>query len=112
MDINVYYPTENGYKAAHCFEGWKVAYLTYAERFDNITYLENHLETDEVFVLLKGKATLLVGEKSHQVEMENSVIYNIPKGVWHNIKVSKDALVFIAENSNTGKENTQYKELN
>ncbi len=89
-----------------------MAYLSYAERFDNITYLEKHLKTDEIFVLLKGRAMLLVGKKAEQIIMEKGNMYNVKKGVWHNIKVGQDALLLIVENHDTCKDNTEYISIN
>ncbi|MDD6735968.1 MAG: hypothetical protein PUE13_06645 [Clostridiales bacterium] len=108
MEIDIYSPEKDGYEVKHCFDGWRVAYLRYAEKFDDITYLERHLETDEVFVLLQGSASLLLGENAECTEMETGKIYNVRKGIWHNIKVSKDALVLIVENKDTCKDNSEY----
>ncbi len=109
MNIDIYgYEEIEGYKTVHAFEGWRVAYLTYADRFDNIKYIERHNETDEIFVLMQGSATLIINEDMEKVEMKKNLIYNIPKGVWHNIRVSKDAVVMIVENADTSKENSEY----
>ena len=55
-----------GYFAPYRFDGWRVAFLNHAERFtrQGISYLERHKETDEVFVLFAGQATLLMGEEA------------------------------------------------
>ena len=92
---------------------WTLASLNWAPRFElsNITDLERHNLTDETFVLLQGKATLLVGENAEKVEMEPLKYYNVRAGVWHNIAVSKDARVLIGENSDTSKNNTDYLSL-
>ncbi|MBO4447455.1 MAG: MBL fold metallo-hydrolase [Bacteroidales bacterium] len=92
---------------------WTLASLNWAPRFEekNIVDLERHNLTDEVFVLLQGKATLLMGEKAERVEMEPLKYYNVRAGIWHNIFVSKDARVLIAENANTSKDNTEYLDL-
>ena len=112
MSIDIYSPDKDGYEVKHTFGAWRVAYLRYAERFDRITYLERHLETDEIFVLLQGKAVLLHGVNIEKTQMELNKIYNIPKGVWHNIKVSKDALILIVENEDTSKSNSEYMQIN
>ena len=39
-------------------EKWSVAFLRYGEKFAEYNQMERHLESDEVFVLLEGKATL------------------------------------------------------
>ncbi len=114
-----------GYFSPYSFEGWKVAFLNHAERFTSqgIAYLERHKETDEVFVLLSGQATLLIGaeipeEKTshsvpvqvHKNEMEPGQLYIVKKNAWHNIMVSEDAKVLIVENADTCRENTEYME--
>lgn len=92
---------------------WTLASLNWAPRFDegNICELERHNLTDETFVLLHGKATLLVGEKADRVEMEPLKYYNVRAGIWHHIVVSEDARVLVAENANTSKDNTEYLSL-
>ena len=112
MSIDIYSPDKDGYEVKHIFGAWRVAYLRYAERFDTITYLERHLETDEIFVLLQGKAVLLHGVNIEKTQMEFNKIYNIPKGEWHNIKVSEDALSLIFENADTSKVNSEYMPIN
>ena len=92
---------------------WTLASLNWAPRFDekNITELERHILTDEVFVLLEGRATLLVGGEAERVEMEPLKYYNVRAGIWHHILVSRDARVLVAENANTSKDNTEYLSL-
>lgn len=62
----------------------------------------------EVFVLLKGEATLFIGKERIPVKMEPCKIYNVTVGIWHNIVCSEDASVLIAENSDTNKSNKEY----
>ena len=92
---------------------WTLASLNWAPRFDesNVCELERHNLTDETFVLLHGKATLLVGEKADRIEMEPLKYYNVRAGIWHHIIVSEDARVLVAENANTSKDNTEYLSL-
>lgn len=102
-----------GYSRVVSGAKWTVASLNYAPRFDgkNITDLERHNLTDETFVLLTGHATLLVGEDAKRVEMEPLKFYNVRAGAWHNIIVSEDARVLVAENADTSRDNTDYLEL-
>ncbi len=102
-----------GYKPAMAFGQWRVAYLNYCERFDknNCHQLEKHNLTDEVFVLLCGKATLIIGEDAEQYKMSQGKIYNVKKGAWHHIVTSEDAKVLIVENDDTGDENSEYLEI-
>ena len=107
MGINILKPEKEGYEIKHIFENWRVAYLQYADRFDNITYMERHLQTDEIFILVEGSASLITDDKT--IKMDKNIMYNVTQGTWHNIKVSHDALVVIIENANTSKDNTEYK---
>lgn len=103
--------TGEGYDPTHDFGAWRVAFLNYAERFDRITYMERHMLTDEVFVLLEGTAELWIGKEATVVPMEKNLIYNVGKAVWHSIRVSRDAKVLIVENSDTTRENSEYFDL-
>ena len=89
---------------------WIVAFANYEERFDREKYtrIERHLNTDEVFVLLNGKASLVIGMEREIVELEPCKIYNVKAGVWHNILIEKDSKVMIVENSDTSRENSEY----
>ncbi len=93
------------FSAVMKYEGWKIGFLRYSERFSAFRVLERHNLTDEAFVLLAGSATLY--EDRTPTVMEPCKVYNIPKGVWHHIVVSEDATVLVIENSNTSKDNTE-----
>ena len=93
------------------YDKWRIAYLNHGDRFEekNFNRIERHVQTDEVFVLLEGEATLIIGEELNRIETEPHKVYNVKKGVWHHIVVSEDAIVLVVENSNTTKENTEKK---
>ena len=97
-----------GYMPLHDFGAWRTAILKQGPRFNRATAtdMERHRETDEVFVLLCGEATLVLGDEMTEVKMEKEKVYNIRKGVWHSIIVSEDAKVIIVENADTTRENT------
>ena len=99
-----------GYNPTMHYESWRVAIANFGAHFDRdrYDYLEAHRLTDEVFVLLSGKASLVIGKEQRETPLEIGKIYNVKKGVWHNIKVSKDAKVFIVENDNTTYDNSEY----
>ena len=92
---------------------WTVAVINYAPRFDaaNFARMERHLKTDEVFFLLAGHATLVVGEMMERVEMEPTKLYTMEQGEWHHILVSQDAKVLVVENSDTSPANTEYRDI-
>ena len=111
--IEIYDYTGESYKPAMSFGKWRVAYLNDAEVFreENFRELERHNETDEVFILLNGKATLVIGEEMTRIEMEPHKIYNIPVGVWHNIFTTEGTSVLIVENEDTGLANSEIKSI-
>jgi mannose-6-phosphate isomerase-like protein (cupin superfamily) len=118
LDIKTY--TEIGYKPLIDFNCWRVAYLNYIDELDPeyINRLEKHLETDEVFVLLKGEGVLFIGagNDTHPEisphKMEPCKLYNVKKGAWHNIILSKDATILLVENKDTSEGNSSYYQLN
>ena len=61
--------TESGYQPLVAYEGWRVAMANYSERFskEKLCRMERHLKTDEVFILLHGEATLLIGKERLQI---------------------------------------------
>ena len=103
--IEVRAHTEEGFKVMAAFGEWKVGMLRYSERFSRLGEMERHLLTDEVFVLIFGKATLYTDREV--LEMEPGSVYTVPQGVWHHIVVSEDAHVMVVENKNTSIENTE-----
>lgn len=111
--------TAEGYKPLVDFNGWRVAYLNYIYELDpaNITRVEKHNETDEVFVLLKGEAVLFVGDGTESLveltahRMKPHTLYNVKKGTWHTIVLSPDATILLVENHDTGEKNSTYMAL-
>ncbi len=107
--IESYKIKENGYHPFLIREGWQVAQLNYMQEqhIDNIKKLDVHHLTDEVFILLNGKAALISaqidGDKvKFEVElMKPNITYNIPVDTWHNIAMEEGCEVLIVEKSNT-----------
>ncbi len=95
---------------------WMIGIKNYkpANDLKHFDYVEKHLLTDEAFVLLKGKCTLLVDispENDHTiiepVGMEEGKVYSVHKGVWHNMIMSRDAKLILVENLNTSSDNSE-----
>ena len=100
----------SGFDTVHTFEGWKVAFITCAEQYGELKVLKRHMQTDEVFVLVKGSATLFTADGDEpltKTEMQSEKLYNVQKGTWHHLQVSQDALIIVVENSDTTKDNTE-----
>jgi mannose-6-phosphate isomerase-like protein (cupin superfamily) len=118
--IETYATTEEGYHPFLIREGWQVAKLNYIEsqHINYIDKIEVHHQTDEVFVLLKGKAvlitvTIIEGVLTFSTElMLPQITYNIPKNVWHNIAMEKGSEVLIVEQSNTHLHDVDFLNLN
>lgn len=104
----------SGFDILHTFEGWKIAFITSAEQYGELKLVKRHMQTDEAFVLVKGEATLFTADGENELErtaMEQEKLYVVKKGTWHHLQVSEDALLVVAENSDTSKENTESKEI-
>jgi mannose-6-phosphate isomerase-like protein (cupin superfamily) len=117
--LETYYIKEEGYHPFLIREGWQVAQLNFTkeQHIDNIFRVEAHHKTDEVFVLLKGKAVLVLakikdGNPIFEVElMKPKITYNIPENAWHNIAMEKGSEVLIVEKSNTHLNDVSYFDL-
>ena len=107
-DIEIFEHDGEGYERTMHFEEWRVAFMNYADNFAKMGKYERHMLTDEVFVLLCGKATLIVGDEKKEYKMEQNKIYNIKKGIWHATVMSPDAKLLIVENHNTSKDNSEF----
>lgn len=105
---------DSGYKPVIDYGDWRVAVLNYCDELlpENINKMQKHNQTDEVFVLLKGKCMLFMAEGDQEIEeiyaqeMEPYKMYNIKRSVWHTHTLSEDAMVLIIENRNTGLDNS------
>ncbi|HUH96601.1 MAG TPA: hypothetical protein VLZ89_04530 [Anaerolineales bacterium] len=108
-----------GFRPLVFFGSWRVAILRYLDELqpDHIASMERHLETDEVFVLLCGRGTLILGGNGMRCAgvqpqpMEIGRIYNVKRLAWHTILLSLDASVLLVENSDTDEHNSEYDQL-
>jgi hypothetical protein len=108
-----------GFQPLVIFNDWRVAILNYMDEIhpENNNRMERHTKTDEVFVLAKGQAVLIVGGNYAQVDMifpqvmEVGKLYNVRVNTWHTILLSRDASVLIVEELDTGEQNSEYLDL-
>lgn len=105
--------TGEGFQPVVDFESWRVAVFNSADCWnpENITHVQQHRLTDEVFVLLKGQCALFVSAEDtptvlHRVEMEKGRVYNVKKRVWHTHALGENTSVLVVENSGTAPENS------
>lgn len=108
-----------GYQPLVDYESWRVAILRYEDALlpENISKMQRHDETDEVFVLLMGRCILFLGEgreavtRIHAVDMQPLKLYNVRRGAWHSHTLDRDASVLIVENRLTTDENSPFTPL-
>ncbi|MCP4544106.1 MAG: hypothetical protein GY832_43905 [Chloroflexi bacterium] len=106
--------TGQGYAPVIDYDTWLVAILNYADELlpHNITHMQRHDKTDEVFVLLRGRCILFIGEGDETVtsifaqDMEPLKMYNVKRSVWHMHTLSEDAMVLVVENLDTTVQNS------
>lgn len=95
-----------GFEVLHNSGGWRLAVHGYEEQTNGLSSLAQwgrHLDSEEAFVLLKGKAWL--SERSEEGELRTEPlkplkVYLVETGTRHAIVVAEDTQVLIAENRN------------
>lgn len=107
-----------GYRSLIAYGEWRVALMNFDPKYraEALTTMEAHRDTDEVFVLLQGRCTLVLGRpgtgqaiaECWVQPMVQGVLYNIPRGVFHTHALSEDAVVLVVENRDTGDHNTDF----
>jgi hypothetical protein len=114
VDKNFQLGLFNGSGYAPLFESghdWMVAIYNGC-RFPG--YLERHNTSDEAFILMAGRAIIIVGDTGPDASTAKSLelaLYqaiNIKRSVWHGILTSRDARVLIVENRDVTRENSDY----
>ena len=119
MDIEVKEYLEPGYAPVIDYGAWRVAVLNDCEELwvENISTMQKHLLSDEVFVLLKGNCMLFSGGNAKEIGAMNSVAlepykcYNVKAGVWHTHTLAEGSSVLIIENRNTDDSNSPTAKL-
>ena len=108
--------TGEGFKPLAFTESWQAALLNWEPLFDrrNLDEIERHNHSDEVFVLLRGRAALFTrpdGGALKAVEMDANKIYNVRAGVWHNIVATRDVSFLIVENRDTHIQDSEIRSI-
>ena len=92
---------------------YRCSFLNFLPRLvpEKVASMQKHTETDETFVLLKGKAMLYLADGFDQPEnitcvyLEQLKSYTIPLGIWHAPIMSEDGKILLIENNNKIGEN-------
>ena len=118
--LSIHSHQEGGYKPMVDYGTWRVALLNYSPELDIMALdtMQRHNETDEVFVLLKGRCLLFIGDGTDSVDsiyaedLRPGLLYNVRRGVWHNHTLSAEAQVLVVENRDTTYDNSPFTSLN
>lgn len=97
-----------GFEKLHSFGSWRIMTSTISQQ-ERPTVIQKHNCTDEVFILLKGKGFVLLGECQNNLEacpMEAGNGYVVPKGVWHAHILEAGSQLLIVENEDTSLDNS------
>lgn len=114
MEILAYAYEGNGLTRVFENAKWMVGIKNWKPENDisGLNCVERHNETDELFVLLAGRCTLLSASEQegalvfNTVEMQPGKVYNIPATLWHNTITQKDTKLVLIEDSATGAANS------
>jgi hypothetical protein len=113
--LEVHEWNEVGYKPLVFSHDWMVSILNWEPIFDleKVGEVERHNQTDEVFILTKGKAVLFtIDDQGMQIEeMKLGVVYNVCKGAWHTLISTHDASWIIVENRDTHLNDCEFRHL-
>lgn len=115
-DITVKSYEQAGFSPQIFFGGWRVAILNHqaSQVRGQVPFVERHHETDEVFVLLSGSASLLsagygdIPGELQELKLEPGLIYNVPLNLWHATITEPGAKLLIVENAVTDERNSSY----
>ncbi len=114
LEIHQY--EEPAYRPLVDFASWRVAVLNYCDALlpERLHELQRHDETDEVFVLLRGRCILFLGDGQDEAgsiqaaDMEPLKVYNVKRGTWHSHTLSPEAMVLVVENRDTTTDNSPF----
>lgn len=114
--LEIYEWAGEGFSPLVFTANWQAALLNWEPLFDrrNLDEIERHNHSDEVFVLLRGRAVLFTradGAALEAVEMERGKIYNVRAGVWHNLVATPDVRFLIVENRDTHLHDTEIRPI-
>lgn len=110
MLINELFSEADGFCPFYISDQWQVSQLNYCREQDveSICDLEVHADTDEIFILIRGRALILACSDSKEtdlqyLELDIGRVYVVPQNVYHNIAMEQGTEVIIIEKPNTHK---------
>lgn len=119
MRIEQYQNPDPGYRPILIRAGWQIGHLNFMSALqpEAIDRVERHKQTDEVFILFKGSASLVAAVETPAglaweiLRMQPAVTYNIPASLWHTIAMTPEDVVLIVERDNTHLDDVEYRKL-
>lgn len=121
MDELLVYSNEKGegFSIAYDNGSWAMGIKNWKPGSDItlIDTIERHLETDEIFVPVTGLSIIIIANKTGDTfsftatKLENGHFYCIPKGVWHNAIMTRDAKICLIERPGTTPDNSEFISL-
>ncbi len=104
--------SHNGFCKVEKNEHFICAFITHSDAYaeGKVKVMKRHNDTDEVFILLEGSATLFTREKTGEecvvTPLLKNTAYTVKASIWHHLAVSKDAVVFVTESGALDPKNT------
>ncbi|MFA5263270.1 MAG: hypothetical protein WC378_05550 [Opitutaceae bacterium] len=119
MEIEEYSYDASGYCPVLVRDGWQIGHLNFMPALcsEAIDRVERHKKTDEVFILIRGGASLIAATETpagltwEVQQMRPGVTYNIPTALWHAIAMAPDNVVLIVEKNDTHLNDVEYRGL-
>ena len=118
--MNAALEIHNWHGAGYCplvfSDDWQLALLNWEPSFslENLGEIERHVASEEVFVLVHGRALLFVFDAAGQLassDMQPGVVHNVLRGSWHNLLATPDASWVIVEKRDTHLHDTHLRQM-
>jgi mannose-6-phosphate isomerase-like protein (cupin superfamily) len=113
--VEVHAWEQAGYQPLVFTPAWMIALLNWEPAMDlaNAHEIERHVQTDEVFVLVRGQAALYTASPAgfELIELQPGRLYNVTAGTWHNLLATRQAAFVIIENRDTHLQDTELRPL-
>lgn len=117
MEKNIFMHDGEGIKCVYDNGNWVICIKNWKPNNDIecIERLEVHHESDEQFILLEGKAILLIADREERfdstkmISMEKGKVYNVPKETWFNTITEKATKLVYVQDAGTSEKNSEYK---
>lgn len=107
------------YRPVVDYGAWRVALLNDCDDLlpGKLARMQRHDETDEVFVLLRGRCILFVADGEDRAgaiqaqDLAPGTVYNVKRGVWHTHTLAPGTSVLVVENRDTTYGNSPFCDL-